>query len=204
MKKLICVVVAVVAPISFYATNVLSDISCENFKKEKHIQIMQDVKKASEEQVEAYKAEQLVIKEKNQIAAKHQPLLETIDRRYGHRIKEIAKKTRCPERIIKAVIAVESGNNPNAKSKREAYGLMQVQKRTALDVGVKASLYHPWWNIYAGSKYLMKLKKRFSTWELALAAYNAGPDAIDRAGGVPNFPETKKYLVKLSSLTGEF
>lgn len=106
-----------------------------------------------------------------------------------------AKAQSLPAALVRAVIVVESGFNPRAVSKKGAIGLMQLQPATARRYGVK-DIYNPEQNIRAGTHYLSDLLARFdSNLELALAAYNAGEQAVERYGRhVPPFAETQSYV----------
>jgi soluble lytic murein transglycosylase-like protein len=97
--------------------------------------------------------------------------------------------------LVRALIVVESGFNPRALSKKGAIGLMQLLPATAKRYGVKDA-YDPEQNIRAGTHYLKDLLARFdSNLELALAAYNAGEEAVERHGRhVPPFAETMNYV----------
>ena len=97
--------------------------------------------------------------------------------------------------LVRAVIVVESGFNPRAVSKKGAAGLMQLAPATAKRYGVK-NIYDPGENVRAGAHYLSDLLVRYhSNLELALAAYNAGEDAVERYGHrVPPFRETLAYV----------
>ena len=102
-----------------------------------------------------------------------------------------------PEELVKAIIAVESSGNVFAVSSKGAKGLMQLIDSTAEFVDVK-NVWHPAENIYGGVKYLRYLLDRFNgDIKLALAGYNAGPENVERYGGVPPFPETIEYIGKV-------
>ena len=99
--------------------------------------------------------------------------------------------------LIKSVIQVESGYNQQAQSSKGAIGLMQLLPSTAIEMGV-TDPWEPDQNIKGGIKYLAYLLKRYSgNLELALAAYNAGPSAVDSHGGIPPYPETQDYVRKV-------
>jgi soluble lytic murein transglycosylase-like protein len=106
-----------------------------------------------------------------------------------------AKAATVQAALVRAVIVVESGFNPRAVSKKGAIGLMQLLPATAKRYGVK-NIYDPEQNVRAGAHYLSDLLVRFdSNLELALAAYNAGEEAVERYGRhVPPFRETMSYV----------
>lgn len=99
--------------------------------------------------------------------------------------------------LLRAVILVESGFQPGAHSPRGARGPMQLMPDTARYMGVQ-NINNPIENIRGGSRYLRYLLDRFDgKVELALAAYNAGPEAVRKHNGVPPFAETKTYVRKV-------
>lgn len=115
-------------------------------------------------------------------------------------IRQFSTKYGLSAELIRAVIHVESSGDTNAVSSRGAKGLMQLTDSTAQDLGVK-NVFDPKENIDAGAKYLSKLIKRFSgNIKLALAAYNAGPAAVEKHGGIPPYGETIRYVDKVLGL----
>jgi soluble lytic murein transglycosylase-like protein len=118
---------------------------------------------------------------------------------FGSLIRAAAEKHGVDEKLIEHVIAVESNFNPRATSHKQALGLMQLLPRTAARFSV-ANAFDPAQNIDAGTRYLKELLDRYSgNLPLALAAYNAGPEMVERYRGVPPFPETQKYVRQITA-----
>jgi soluble lytic murein transglycosylase-like protein len=118
---------------------------------------------------------------------------------FGNLIRAAAEKHGVDEKLIEHVIAVESNFNPRATSRKQALGLMQLLPRTAARFSV-ANAFDPAQNIDAGTRYLKELLDRYSgNLPLALAAYNAGPEMVERYRGVPPFPETQKYVRQITA-----
>ena len=101
--------------------------------------------------------------------------------------------------LVRAVIETESNWNSSAISRKGAVGLMQLMPTTAQRFGA-SEYYNPQQNVDAGVKYLKTLLERYDgNLDLALAAYNAGEGAVDRAHGIPAFRETRSYVQKVQS-----
>ena len=121
---------------------------------------------------------------------------------YEGLISEHARLNDIRPDLVRAVVQVESAYNPYARSPKGAAGLMQLMPATAQRFGVK-NAFNPEENVRAGVAYLRQLLDRYeNNEELALAAYNAGPKAVDKYGEkVPPYAETKNYVFKINGLT---
>ncbi len=129
---------------------------------------------------------------------RYSPTLLARAAQYDSIIEKAARTAAVEANLLRAVIVVESGFNSRALSRRGAMGLMQLMPATASRFGV-SNLYDPNQNVHAGASYLKFLMNRFGQdMRLALAAYNAGEDAVIRNGGrIPPFAETIAYVPKV-------
>jgi soluble lytic murein transglycosylase-like protein len=111
-------------------------------------------------------------------------------------VDEAARKTAIPARLLRSVAAAESAYQPNAASPKGAIGLMQLMPATAKQYG--ADPHDPAQNVEAGTAYLRDLLLKYNgDVALALAAYNAGPGAVQKYGGVPPYAETRSYVGRI-------
>ncbi len=114
-------------------------------------------------------------------------------------VREAAERHHMDPALVRAVIETESGWNATAKSRKGALGLMQLIPTTAVRFGVNDA-FSPQQNVDAGVRYLKTLLERYNgNLDLALAAYNAGEGAVDRAHGIPAFRETREYVQKVQN-----
>jgi soluble lytic murein transglycosylase-like protein len=124
-------------------------------------------------------------------------------RMYDDLIAEHARLNGVRSDLVRAVVQVESAFNPYAKSAKGAMGLMQLMPATARQYRV-SDPYNPIENVRAGVAYLRELLDRYqNNEELALAAYNAGPAAVDKHGqNVPPYRETRNYVAQVNQMAG--
>lgn len=132
---------------------------------------------------------------------RYQPSSPTLNRHnqalYEPHIKNTCRVYGMDCNLVKAVIRAESGFNPQAVSPKGAMGLMQLMPGTSRDMGV-ANPFDPVQNIDGGVRYLRLMMDRFrNNLYLALAAYNAGPEAVEKHGGIPPFDETQIYVKRV-------
>ena len=124
---------------------------------------------------------------------------------YTKLIDHAAQRAALQPALLRAIIAVESAFNPKAVSRAGAQGLMQLHPKTARRYGV-GDAFDPEQNVRAGARYLSDLLHRYdNNLELALAAYNAGEDAVDRYGRqIPPYRETREYVPAVLRLYRQF
>ncbi|WP_298357423.1 lytic transglycosylase domain-containing protein [uncultured Litoreibacter sp.] len=114
---------------------------------------------------------------------------------YLNAAKAAARKHGIPENLFLRLVQQESGFNPNARSHKGAIGLAQLMPGTARVLRVDP--HDPKQNLEGGARYLRQMYKKFGSWRLALAAYNAGPGAVEKYNGIPPYRETKNYVRKI-------
>jgi soluble lytic murein transglycosylase len=118
------------------------------------------------------------------------------DHRYDLLIARVAAAYQLEPALVKAVIAAESNFEPRAVSRKGAQGLMQLMPRTSRALGVVDPLQADD-NVLGGTRYLRLMVDRYDNLSNALAAYNAGPSAVDRYRGIPPFAETQDYVARV-------
>lgn len=111
---------------------------------------------------------------------------------YMDMARAAAKKHSIPEDLFLRLVQQESGWNPNAKSHKGALGLAQLMPGTARLLRVDP--HDPKQNLEGGARYLSWQYRKFGSWRLALAAYNAGPEAVEKYDGIPPYKETRNYV----------
>ena len=121
---------------------------------------------------------------------------------YSREIAEASARYGVPERLIWAVIRVESGFDPRAVSPKGARGLMQLMPETAAILGVR-DIFNPRENIHGGARHLRGMMDRFHyDLPMAIAAYNAGEGPVASFRGIPPYPETRDYVARVLRLYG--
>ena len=147
----------------------------------------------------AVPASELVSIEPEEVfAATAKPAAPTLPVPYAEFIRAASQKYGVDQELIASVILVESNFNPQAVSRRNARGLMQLLPETAQRLQV-TNVFDPAQNIDAGTRYLKELLEQYKQdLALTLAAYNAGPDRVERYRGVPPFAETVSYVRRVT------
>ena len=114
---------------------------------------------------------------------------------YLTQARAAARKHGVPEDLFLRLVQQESGWNPNARSHKGALGLAQLMPQTAARLGVDP--YDTVQNLEGGARYLAMQYAKFGNWPHALAAYNAGPGAVERYRGIPPYAETRTYVARI-------
>ncbi|MEB2346773.1 MAG: lytic transglycosylase domain-containing protein [Deltaproteobacteria bacterium] len=115
---------------------------------------------------------------------------------YDALIERAALRHGVPAALVKAVVKTESNFQRHAVSSKGAQGLMQLMPATAADLGVEDA-FSAEENVTGGTRYLRAMLDRYGDWKQALAAYNAGPGAVDQYGGIPPYQETRQYVERV-------
>ena len=159
--------------------------------------VLSNVRPASAEKLTSYAVP------KAQGIRSTRPVLAERARAYDSLITEHSRTNGVRADLVRAVMQVESGFNPDARSPKGAMGLMQLMPATAKQYGVK-NAFNPAENVRGGVAYLRELLDRYgNNEELALAAYNAGPGAVDKHGqNVPPYRETQSYVAQINKMAG--
>jgi soluble lytic murein transglycosylase-like protein len=114
---------------------------------------------------------------------------------YQDMARAAARRHNVPEDLFLRLVGTESNFHPAARSTKGAIGLAQLMPQTARILGVNP--HDPGQNLDGGARYLSQQYTKFGDWRLALAAYNAGPGAVERYRGVPPYTETQNYVRKI-------
>ena len=130
---------------------------------------------------------------------------QTVSRNFDSHLEKLvrakSKQYNVSEDLIKAVIQTESGGKNGAVSSAGAVGLMQIMPKTARELGVNPE--HPEQNVDGGVRYLKQMASKFNSLDEVLAAYNAGPGAVERHGGVPPYSETQNYIKRIRKILND-
>ena len=111
---------------------------------------------------------------------------------YQDMARAAARRHNVPEDLFLRLVRTESNFRPTARSNKGAIGLAQIMPFTAQHLGINP--HDPKENLEGGARYLSQQYRRFGDWRLALAAYNAGPEAVEQYHGVPPYAETQQYV----------
>jgi len=138
-----------------------------------------------------------LFKEKEKLQEETKVLPGKRKRGYDKLIARVARAEGLDAALLRAVVEMESNYDPTAVSKKGAVGLMQLMPETARGMGV-IDPFHPEQNLEAGARHLRRLIDKYEgKLALALSAYNAGEEAVERYKGIPPFPETRDYVRKV-------
>lgn len=118
--------------------------------------------------------------------------------KYLEMARQAARKHNIPENLFLRLVQQESGWNPRAKSHKGALGLAQLMPETAR--AMRVDPMNPQQNLEGGARYLRQQYEEFRSWPLALAAYNAGPGAVKKHGGIPPYKETQNYVRRITGI----
>jgi len=132
-------------------------------------------------------------------SAKDTSFSPNLSTKFDELFEEVARTYNLDPKLLHAIAKVESNYNPRAVSPKGALGVMQLIPSTARLVGV-SDPFDPRENIHGGARYLRYLLDKFGDLTLALAAYNAGPKAVEAYGGIPPYAETQRYVRSVLSL----
>lgn len=128
----------------------------------------------------------------HRVPGKNTPYTGTYNGPYIAHARAAARTHGVPEDLFLKLVHQESRWNDRAESHKGAFGLAQLMPATAAKLGVDHT--DPMQNLDGGARYLKMMHDRFGSWRLALAAYNAGPGAVEKHGGVPPYKETENYV----------
>ena len=124
--------------------------------------------------------------------------------KYDRMIRTLCRKYQMDFSLVKAVVKAESAFNPRAVSHKGARGLMQLMPETARELSVYDP-FDPYDNLQGGVRYLRKMLDIFNdNIKLAVAAYNAGPNAVQSANAIPPYPETRTYVKRVLQYRQEY
>ena len=186
---------------SFSNSEMNTGVSTNSVKKERFVDLFDEEMKKTNKQTDLLL---LNTDSMNTSAAKIPGKEKSINKsEWDSYITRYSREYGVDEALVRAVIKVESANNPNALSSKGAMGLMQLMPQTAKMLGVKDA-WDPEQNIRGGVKYLSQLSDKFNGDVVKiLSGYNAGPSRVDQYNGIPPYAETQNYVNKVMALLDE-